>query len=196
MWNAPTGVMRVERGFPLSDVPRIWAWTETFRNRVADDWSPKTLEEFIGQWESEAARGRQAWSVFCDEELGGVILSSRLSPVVADAHAIFKKQFWGRATTLPVLEMVFAELFAEDADKPPEQQLRKISSLVFRDNAAMIALAKSLRFEIEGTLLGHTLRSGSPIDMVVLSLQREDFYAGINDRIKRADRVLQQQPGK
>ena len=67
--------------FPPHAVPRIWSWTQEFRNRVADDWSPSTLDDFVGDWESKSAAGRRTWAVLRDGELGGMVNSMRLSPV-------------------------------------------------------------------------------------------------------------------
>ena len=44
--DKPMSVVRVESPFPAHAVPRIWTWIERFRNRVADDFAPQTLEEF------------------------------------------------------------------------------------------------------------------------------------------------------
>src|SRR5579872_629050 len=173
--------------FPLHAVPRVWEWVREFRDRVADDFAPSTLAEFVSQWEAQDAAGRRTWAVLRDGELGGVITSNRLSPIVADAHCVFKREFWGRDTTAEALRHVFAAIFA--------QGVEKITSLAFRDNHALFGLVARLGFEREGTLRQHTRRRGELVDMVIVGLRRERFN-GLSDRPLGSDRCAEQFAGK
>src|ERR1700683_3689485 len=155
----------VERGFPISFVPRVWAWTEPFQNRVRDDFSPKTIEQFLDEWEAAEAGGRESWSVTRDGELGGMIQSTRCSPILADVGCVFKPSFWGQATTKPAMETVLTEIFSTG--------ILKITSSAFRDNAAVIGLLKNLGGKTEAVLEGHTLRGGRLVDVVIISLTKE-----------------------
>ena len=159
-------VLRLERPFPEYALPRVWTWIEDFRHRVADDFSPKTLAEFMLHWR-EREPFRKTWGVWRGEDLGGLIVFEAWQPGVGTSHALFKRSFWGRSTTLAALELVYAELF--------ESGVRKVVSFPFRGNNAIIALGKSLGAVSEGVLKRQTLRDGKPVDVLVLSLFKEDF---------------------
>ncbi|HLG99821.1 MAG TPA: GNAT family protein [Bryobacteraceae bacterium] len=171
--------VRVEKGFPLYAVPRVWQWMSRFRGRVADDFSPKTLDEFVARWVELDARGRKTWQVIRDGDLGGVIESSRLSPVLADLHCIFKRSFWGHETTVASLRMVCEELFADG--------VIKIMSTAFRSNHALIGIVKALGGSKEGLLAGQTLQNGKPVDAVILGLRKEDYVIG-SESVRRESR--------
>lgn len=154
--------------FPAEDIPRIWAWIEPFRWRVSDDFSPKTLAEFVVHFRGVAERAAKTWAVYVSGELGGVITYERLSPVVGTAHATFKKSFWGQKTTLPAIDEAVNEMLA---DRP------KLSLPVIEGNKAMMGLLKKLGATQEGVLKAHTLRDGKPLDLVLMALFRK---GGIN----------------
>lgn len=159
-------VLRLERPFPEYALPRVWTWIEDFRHRVADDFSPKTLAEFMLHWR-ERKPFRKTWGVWRGEELGGLVIYEPWQPGVGTSHALFKRTFWGRSTTRRALELVYAELF--------DSGVRKVVSFPFRTNNAIIALGKSLGAVTEGVMKGQTLRDGQPVDVIILSLFKEDF---------------------
>lgn len=170
---------RLESPFPEYALPRVWNWIQDFRDRVADDYSPKTMAEFMAHWE-ERSPLRRTWAVWRNEDLGGIVIFEPWQPGVGTSHAIFKRSFWGRATTRRALELVYREIF--------ESGIRKVCNFPFRKNNAIIALGKSLGMRTEGVLRGQTLQHGQPADLVVLSLFREEFYASV-DTVHTADRV-------
>jgi len=159
-------VLRLERPFPEYALPRVWTWIEDFRHRVADDFSPKTLAEFMLHWR-ERKPFRKTWGVWRGEDLGGLVIYEAWQPGVGTSHALFKRSFWGRTTTRQALELVYAEVFASG--------VRKIVSFPFRGNNAIIALGKGLGAVTEGVMKAQTLRDGKPVDVIVLSLFKEDF---------------------
>ncbi len=157
----------IESPFPVYALPRVWAWAEESRRQVADDFAPKSLDEFLAHWDSQALAGQRSWAVRRDGELGGVVTSTRFNPVAADAHCIFKRSFWGYATTGEALRQVFEEMF--------EEGVLKIATVAFSDNAAIIGLTGRLGFRREGTLERQTLRDGKLVDQVILGLTKERF---------------------
>jgi RimJ/RimL family protein N-acetyltransferase len=171
----------VERGFPISFAPRVWAWTEPFQNRVRDDFSARTIEQFLEEWEAAEARGRESWSVSRDGELGGVIQCTRYSPILADIHCVFKPSFWGQATTKPAMERVLGEIFSTGA--------LKVTSSPFRDNAAVIGLLKNLGGKTEAVLEGHTIRGGRLVDVVIISVTKERFIGGQRQQLRSVRRA-------
>ena len=176
----PTGAdgFRLESPFPEYALPRVWNWIQDFRDRVADDYSPKTMAEFMAHWE-ERGPLRRTWAVWRNEDLGGIVIFEPWQPGVGTSHAIFKRSFWGRATARRALELVYREIF--------ESGVRKVVNFPFKGNNAIIALGKSLGAVTEGVLRGQTMRHGQPADVVVLSLFREDFYAVLSP-VSAADR--------
>ena len=159
--------IRVTSPFPAAAWPRVWSWTEDFRSRVADDFGPKTLAAFV-ELQLEVEAKRKTWAIYRDGELCGTAsFMVSMSPETGEAHAIFRKDFWGRDTTHTAMRMVCAELFASG--------IHKVVMMPFRDNNAMVALCKQLGFEKEGVLRETTRRGGLLVDMAVMGLTKGDF---------------------
>lgn len=161
--------VRVSEPFPTFHLPRVWVWTQEFRSRVADDFGPKTLEEFMALQQARAAAGARSWGVYRDSELGGIVTFEAQSPVCGAAHCIFKKSFWGHETTVEAMRQVFDEVFAAGT--------RKILSLAFADNVQLLYAVRLLGFEKEGVLRKQTRRGGALVDMMALGCTHEDFQA-------------------
>ncbi len=159
--------VEVSSPFPEYAIPRVWSWIAKFRHRVVDDYGPKTLDEFIDHWQREEASGRLSWAVYRDGELGGVVFVTPLTPVLAMSHVMFKKEFWGRATTEAAMSRVYEMVFSAG--------VQKIQSLVFQDNDSIISLAKAMGAVTEGVFHNHTLRNGKPTSMVALALFKKEF---------------------
>lgn len=157
----------------MLSVPRIWKWVEQSRRSIADDFAPKTLDEFVDLWEMREQNGQRSWAVYRDGELAGVISSNQISPVVADFHVIFGREFWGSANTLPAAREVLAIIF---------EKYSKVTSLVFADNHAILGNLYKLHGLKEGVLKEQTLRDGKPIDMVLVAIHKETFLNGITER--------------
>lgn len=151
--------------FPPADIPRVWQWLEPFRARVSDDFSPKTMDEFV-RWFMAQSDVMKTWGVYRSGELGGVISFQQVSPVVGTAHATFKKTFWGHGTTIPALQMAFAEMF---------EIVPKVSSPVFQANKAMLGLLAKMGARREGLLEGHTLQGGKPVNLVMVGCFKDSF---------------------
>jgi hypothetical protein len=89
--------------FPLHAVPRVWVWSEQFRNKACDDFAPKTVTDYLDNWLECDRRGRRTWAVVRGGEIGGAIWSTRFSEVVADVHVLFRRDFWGHSVTVTAL---------------------------------------------------------------------------------------------
>lgn len=162
-------MVTVQSPFPVHALPRLWSWTVSSQRQVNDDFAPKTLEAFVDNWERQELSGMKSWGVLRDGELGGVVTSTRFNPVVADAHCVFRKSFWGHETTAEALRLVFAEIFASG--------VQKISTICFFDNHALLGLVARLGFEREGTLKKNTLRGGELVDVAMIGLTRAAWEA-------------------
>lgn len=164
----------MESPFPEHALPRVWKWIEAFRWRVADDFGPKTLDEFV----QHVGREPLTWGVFRGDELGGLVTARPLSPVTVESAYLFKREFWGSEATAEGLRTVYAELFAKGYER--------IFGLVFADNAQLLGLMKRMGFEREGRLRAHTRRNGKPVDLIVAGLLKGDFeHVGIAGGIER-----------
>lgn len=161
--------IRTESPFPEYAWPRVWSWIETFRHRVADDFGPKTLEEFVEQ--RMAATHEKTWAVYRDGELGGIVSFQALTPWLGTAHCLFKKNLWGFETTIPALRAVAEEIFATG--------IWKLTVMPFRDNLQIKGVLKRLGAECEGTLREHTVREGKPVDVLLYGLTRKRFEDAI-----------------
>lgn len=159
----------VQSPFPLHAVPRIWAWIQDFRWRVSDDFGPASEEEFVRTW-LDRLEVQRSWAVYRDGELGGVVTASQETPIVATAHCLFAKRFWGHETTLPALRLAFGEIYRDFG-------VSKIASLAFEDNKQLLCLVRLLGGEKEGVLRKHTLRKGELVNMIAIGVLRSDFEA-------------------
>lgn len=157
----------VQSPFPLHAVPRIWAWIQDFRWRVSDDFGPATEAEFVSTW-LERLEVQRSWAVYRDGELGGVVTAQQETPVVAIAHCLFAKRFWGHDTTLPALRLAFSEIYRDFG-------VSKIASLAFEDNLQLIHLVRKLGGEKEGVLRQHTQRQGKLVNMIAIGVLQADF---------------------
>lgn len=158
--------------FPERHWPRVWAWVEEFRDRVADDFAPQTIEAFVQQ-RIEGQLYEMTWGVLRDGELGGLVIVTPLNRHLAMAHVIFKKSFWGHETTLRAIAAVFAEVFAAG--------FGKISSVAFADNHQILGLVRKMGGGKEGHLSRNTLRRGVAVDQMVLGIRKDDFEAAMRE---------------
>ncbi len=154
--------------FPIHAVPRIWTWTEEFRHQVTDDFGPKSLAEFMADWEAKGEL-RLSWAIVHEGEIGGLVCVDRVSPVLGAVQFITKRSFWGSEKILPPIRAAYAAAFATG--------IQKLYSAVFIDNANVIHLARLLGAVREGRLRNHTMRGGKPADMLVLGITAADFAA-------------------
>jgi RimJ/RimL family protein N-acetyltransferase len=154
--------------FPAYAWPLVWQWMQTFRDRVCDDFAPKTCAEFVAQM-LRAVNPDDSWGVYRDGELGGLIWVARFSPILGYSHMVFSRAFWGQETTLTAVQEVFHQVFERGAEK--------IESSSFVDNHQVKALGQKLGGTVEGVRRGRTLRRGELVDMLDYGLTKKDFYA-------------------
>lgn len=162
----------VQSPFPAYAWPRVWEWIQPFKARVSDDFSPQDLDDFVAG-NLALAKHSKTWAVYRDGELGGVIWIEPRTPVLVQSHVVFKRAFWGRATTEVAIRQVYSQVF--------DAGVGKIASFVFERNHDIVHLAKSLGARKEGLLRNHTMQNGEPVNMVALGLLREDFYASFSN---------------
>ena len=151
--------------FPPHAIPRAWDWMQEFFSRVADDYSPRTKDEFVNRF---LGRGDiLSWGVLRDGEIGGLVTFEPINPVSGTIHLLFRKEFWGKATTDAAMKLICADIFGRGYNK--------ITSLVFADNNAIIAMAQRFGGKREGVLRQQTKRGGAFVDAVAIGVLREDF---------------------
>lgn len=158
--------VRVESEFPDWALPRLWMWIEAARDRLCDDFSPREYDDFARDWD-ERRLIEKRWAVYRDDEIGGLVTITEQVPGIGTSHVVFKRSFWGHDTTLEAMRQVYEQAFSDG--------LHRVWSMVYTDNASMIALAKRLGFEREGRVRRAALRNGEWVDMFVLGLLKEDY---------------------
>ncbi|MFN3326742.1 MAG: GNAT family N-acetyltransferase [Bryobacteraceae bacterium] len=156
--------VRIQSPFPEYAVPELWFAMQEFRHRLADDFGPRTIEEFLAAWRTtEATR----WVVWKDEDLAGLVELQAVSPIVGLIHCFFRPPFWGRGITDEAMRLVFREIFGVGFEK--------VMAMPFADNRNVLAMAKRMGLVREGLLRSQTRRGGELVDVVILSLFREEF---------------------
>lgn len=178
--------VRIESPFPEYAWPRVWTWMNQFRSRVADDFSPQTMEEYVETQSNRMHTGLN-WGVYRGGDLGGAIWFEPGNPVNGIIHTVFRKDFWGRETTYPALNEAIEKIF--------EAGMIKVQAMFFADNHSVRGMAKQLNMRPEGLLRSTTIRNGTPVDMAIFGLLKEEFY-GNRDRNGNADqRTFQRRRG-
>lgn len=152
--------------FPFEALPRIWSWIAGFREKISDDFSPQSLEDFVSAMAAKWDR-QKSWAVSADGELGGLITFERLTPWLGTAHLILKPDFQGRGIAVKACRLAVAEMFAEG--------IGKLAFYPLAGNLAIGSLLIHLGSTREGKLIGHTLSGGKPADMWVYGLSKENF---------------------
>jgi len=167
--------VRVAQPFPLADLPRLYAWSVTFRHQVMDDFAPQTQDDFVEDYMSLMERGALTWAVYRDHEdgmseLGGFIAATTANSVAVDLMVLFKREFFNKHTSAPAMTEAMGEIF----DLFPS--VLKINLKLFADNHQLARLAQhELGFQREGTIRAATIRRGQPIDIRLLGITRAEF---------------------
>jgi len=175
----------VRSPFPFEALPRIWLWGATFRAKVADDFAPQTLEEFMFK-AAEGWERLKTWAIYADEELGGWIAFEKITPWLGTAHLLLKPEHQARGIAVRACKIAIAEMFATGVGK--------LSFYPLAGNLAIGSLLINLGAKREGTLVGQTLVSGKPTDIWLYGLNREDFSAICNSSSDRGSVEHRRQP--
>ena len=158
-------VIELIHPFPEAALPRVWRWVEASRDRVADDFFVKTLDDFIAEWDRLAARGRMSWAVASDGHIGGVITAERTGGIAFDLHCVFSRDFYGHQSTVQALDLVIDQIFTP---APNGCGAEKISTMAFADNLSLSGIVRKLGGTREGLQHGQTRRGGVLVDVVLL----------------------------
>jgi RimJ/RimL family protein N-acetyltransferase len=177
----------VSSPFPPDHLFDVWDWAAARLDKVSDDFGPSTRDEFIDRKlrESELVIQREVegeivtvplvttWGVWKGEKLGGYVSFHRdpFRVWMGEAHTIFRKDFWGWATTAPALVSVARQIF--------KVGIKKITMRPFQDNQAMHALIEHIGGVHEGTLRSETLRDGKLVNVKVYGLMQEELEIAI-----------------
>jgi RimJ/RimL family protein N-acetyltransferase len=171
-------MIELREPFPDYAWPLVWAWTEKTRHKLADDFSPQTLEAFVEYSEALAGRAR-TWGVWSGSKLGGLMVFEPMSPVTGMAHVVFRRDFWGSAITGEAARLFLSAIF--------EARILKVSGFALAHNHAVHAMYRRIGFRQEGLLRSQTLQAGQPVDLTVWGLTKEEFHA---ISISSADTVI------
>jgi len=158
--------IRIESPFPFEALPRVYRWYQSFREKIADDFAPKTLDEFIQsqlmKWDLQ-----KSWAIYGDGELGGLITFERLSPWLGTAHVLLKPEFHGKGIAVKACRQAVSEMFALG--------LGKLEFRVLAGNLAVGSLVVNIGAKREGTLEAQTLTNGQPRDVWIYGLTKQSF---------------------
>lgn len=159
--------IEVTSPFPFEALPRVWRWLEPFRERISNDFSPKTLEEFLASMSAKWAH-RKYWGVYVDGELGGLIEFEKFDGWLGQGHFLLKPEFQRRGISIKAARIAVADVFANEG-------VGKVMFCHRANNLALGSLLVNIGAKREGTLEGHTLCGGKPTDMWIYGLTKEGF---------------------
>jgi RimJ/RimL family protein N-acetyltransferase len=159
--------LEVKSPFPFEALPRIWRWIEPFREKLSNDFSPKTLAEFL-QAKGPRWDKMRTWAVYGDGELGGLIEFEKLDPWIGTAHFLLKPEFQRQGLSIRAARIAAADIFDHEG-------IGKLSFQIPSGNMGIGSLLINLGAKREGRLEGHTLCGGKPTDMLVYGLSKEVF---------------------
>lgn len=173
MAAAPQQQVRITlKPWSSSDWPLLYHWCQAYWDMVSDDFQPHDQETFIElQRRQYSVPGSISLGVYRDGELGGLLLSTPMSPIIAQAHCFFRKgankrdSFWGASTTIPALEKGFQFHW--------KSGYHKLMCLVFSENVRMKGLLTRLGGVYEGTLRNQTIRHGAYADIECWGIFRD-----------------------
>jgi RimJ/RimL family protein N-acetyltransferase len=165
----PGSGVRVVDPFPAWGVHYAWQWTLANWRMVADDFHPRTYTEFAGLLD-QAAEGRcRMLGIERDNVLAGALIFEFVNPATAVVHLMAGRALLGHADTAARLGVW--RMFSV------HPELRRVAAFVMQHNRLALALARRVGFIEEGRLRRHTWQDGEPVDVVVLGITREEFYA-------------------
>lgn len=164
-----------------SEWPLIYLWSEQYWDMVATDFDPKDDYLFTELKRLQAnPPGTITLGVYAQGKLGGLLMSSPISPMVAQVHCWFRKgksahdSFWGREITVPAL--LGGINFAWRAG------YEKLVCTVFPANRLMKALLNALGAVYEGKQRRHTKQHGEYVDIELWAIFRGNSEVGtMND---------------
>ena len=164
--TSPSAKIEAVTPFPYDELDKLWEWIEAARKAVADDFSPTTPIEFLVD-ESNLPENVATFGILREGELGGYVKAVQTSPIVVEAHCVFKQEFYGSATTIPALSLIAGQLF--------DCGIERITMPVYAHNFAIKSLIKKLGGVEEGRLRNYTKQNSQPVDLLIFGLLKADF---------------------
>ncbi len=145
-----------------SDWPIAFIWLDASWDMLSDDFHPRDIDSFV---EIKRRQNAVTIGVYKDDELGGFLTQSPISPVLCQGHAVFKRRFWRPDETVVALELGKRLAW--------QMGYHKISAHVYPENKAMVRLLERVGGVYEGRLYSETQRGGKLVDMLSYALLRE-----------------------
>jgi RimJ/RimL family protein N-acetyltransferase len=162
--TAPTQALVVASPFPLYALSQVYQWSLPVWNAVANDDIPRDYAGWAA-WQARmlAQPNVRTFGVWRRGELGGFIWAA-IDGHIARPHLVFKRGFWGRATTLEAVRQVGAQLFAGG--------VLKVEIWCWADNRRARSLARAAGAIEEGILTAQGWRDGQLVDCAVFGLTK------------------------
>jgi len=149
---------RLDSPFPEQYLPKLWEFTEHFRQAMLDDYSPQNLEqlhEFSGRSIGYAVVNKS------DGSLAGGLMFEPMGDDMYVGHLVFAPSGVAKEIKYAAAVMAMNRLFAAGA--------RKISWRYFGDNEPFRRFLLKLGAEDEGRLKQATRRKGELCDVVLMA---------------------------
>jgi RimJ/RimL family protein N-acetyltransferase len=155
--------------FPLSAAEDAWEWAKHAPTQSFDDYGPQSLEEFRMEL-AERNRTEHTWAVTAAGVPVGFVGFQWTSDRTGMMRGIvFAPWVHGRGVARNGVRAVLHELFSAGCEK--------VSATYFSENKQIDRFLKKLGAVEEGLLRQQTLQGGRPIDMRIVAIFRENFYA-------------------
>lgn len=158
--------MLTYRAWSPADGALVWSWLQQFPDNNCYDGGPTSAEACADMMQTKYTFGCVFTVVCRDTHPVGVIGIAPESTRTAMFHGIcFDQTVHGRGVAREAVAHVIAESVARG--------FRKIHARFLSHNAKVARLFASLGFVVEGTLRGHVAQRGCPMDMTLVSWEKE-----------------------
>ena len=149
--------------FPVESLPLLWDWLQEYPDANFDDYSPKTLKDFILVMQERFANGEVVWGIRYNGDLVGAVGIAPLNPGCAMFHGIcFSKIVHGTGVPFAGVSKVLDTMFSLGVEK--------VAASYFADNTVIHKFFKKLGAITEGYLAQQTIRGGKPCDMRLVAV--------------------------
>ncbi len=171
------GKVKLVAPYPSEAYFRLYTWSKDVWSRISDDVTPTDPAEYVA-WQEAVDRAENVltWGVMRGPELGGFIrfILDPAHPWMGEGHSLFKRDFWGRETTVPALVGVCRELFND-------RGIKKLNMTTFPSNHAMKGLLKSIGARQEGEIRRVYQQGGKLVSAVIHGLIPEEMEEALRD---------------
>jgi hypothetical protein len=155
--------MRITAPYPSEHVEQLWKWVTEFSSQMADDNSPKTLEQVTEKHNSTEF----SYGIWNNGQIAGCVWFELMGDGQYLGHLVYDQNLLTVHEKIQATKDVARELFSAGA--------RKVYWQTFSDNRAYIAFMRRVGAKVEATFRKYTMRDGKYEDAVLLGMFAEDI---------------------